>query len=135
MPPNQKTRNQNPNLNPKSNNIFVFGSNLAGIHGAGAAYTARVKHGAIWGRGIGLQGNSYAIPTKDERLKPLPLPKIHSYVVDFKAFAGENLGLKFEVTPIGCGFEGYTQKQIAPFFAGCTPNVVLPKSFVQELGE
>ena len=65
------------------NEVFVFGSNLAGRHGKGAALHARQQHGAIYGQGVGLQGSSYAIPTKDSLLRTLPLSEINKYVYDF----------------------------------------------------
>ena len=106
--------------------IFVFGSNLAGRHGKGAALAARTEHGAVYGQGVGLQGNAYAIPTKDERLRTLPLPVISMYVEDFRLFAIEHPELTFEVTRIGCGLAGYTDAQIGPMFINSPPNVVLP---------
>lgn len=112
--------------------IFVFGSNLAGRHGKGAALYAKQYHGAIYGQGIGLQGNSYAIPTKDARIKTLPLNTIKEYVDDFINFAYKHKELKFIVTPIGCGLAGYKYEQIAPMFFECKglSNVVLPKEFL-----
>ena len=83
--------------------IFVFGSNLAGRHGACAALYARNNHGAVYGQGVGLQGSSYAIPTKDEHIKTLPLDRIEGYVRDFIKFACEHTELTFNVTPIGTG--------------------------------
>jgi hypothetical protein len=109
--------------------IFVFGSNLAGRHGKGAALHARQHCGAIYGQGIGLQGNSYAIPTKDAHLRALPLERIRAYVEDFKSFATTNPDLKFEVTAIGCGLAGYKPEQIAPMFKDAPVNCVLPDSF------
>lgn len=111
--------------------IFVFGSNLAGRHGKGAAKFALDNHGAIRGRGIGLQGNSYAIPTKDERLNVLPLVFIEYHVRNFVRFAAENPTMSFNVTPIGCGLAGYQPEQIAPFFEGSSWNVNLPECFVK----
>ena len=110
-------------------NIFVFGSNLAGRHGKGAALFARYNHGAIYGRGVGLQGQSYAIPTKDEHLRTLPLHVIEPYVSDFLAFAKEHSWMKFNVTRIGCGLAGYTDHQIAPMFKGAPTNCVLPEGW------
>jgi hypothetical protein len=107
-------------------NIFVFGSNLAGRHGKGAALTAFREHGAIYGQGMGLQGNSYAIPTKDEDLKTLPLNKIKKYVEMFIRFAELNPELHFTVTRIGCGLAGYEDADISPMFANAPMNCVLP---------
>lgn len=113
------------------NEIFVFGSNLAGCHGGGAARCAVNQFGAIWGKGVGLQGQSYAIPTMQggvETIKP--------YVDDFIEFARLHPTLKFLVTPIGCGIAGFTPAQIAPLFAAGLDmaNVILPQSFVDILG-
>lgn len=106
--------------------IFVFGSNLAGRHGKGAALFARQNKGAIYGQGIGLQGQSYAIPTKDERIRTLPLHQIEEHVKVFLQFARDNPQLEFEVTEIGCGLAGYSPKQIAPMFSGSPENCHLP---------
>lgn len=110
----------------KPNEIFVFGSNLAGMHGGGAARTARLRFGAILGNGDGPQGKSYAIPTMQggtETIKP--------YVDKFIAYAKEHPGQTFLVTPIGCGIAGFSPEDIAPLFkgAGTVENIHLPKSF------
>jgi len=108
--------------------IFVFGSNLSGFHGGGAAALA-MKWGAIWGQGVGLQGQTYAIPTMQggvETIKP--------YVDEFLAFAKQHPELKFLVTEIGCGIAGFTPKEIAPLFRAAIDenieNVYLPESFL-----
>mgnify|MGYP000948399194 CR=1 FL=1 len=106
--------------------IFVFGSNLAGRHGKGAAKEAREKHGAIYGQGVGRQGSSYAVPTKDANLRSLPLHVIQGHVWDFLAYAREHPDLRFFVTKIGCGLAGYQEADIAPFFAGAPDNCELP---------
>jgi hypothetical protein len=113
--------------------IFVFGSNMAGRHGKGAALWAKRIHGAIYGQGEGRQGASYAIPTKDEKLRVLPLPIIEAKVLRFLAYAAEHQELTFAVTPIGCGLAGYVPEQIAPMFAGGGPNVQLPPEFLTVL--
>ena len=110
--------------------IFVFGSNLAGRHGAGSAQAARLYHGAIYGQGTGLQGRSYAIPTKDENFNVLPVEVIKKYVDEFKEFAKEHPDMVFNVVAIGCGYAGYQPKEIAPLFEGCSPNVNLPSEFL-----
>jgi hypothetical protein len=102
--------------------IFVFGSNLAGRHGAGAAKFALENHGAVYGHGVGIQGRSYAIPTKDQHIKTLPLYIIKLHVNVFKLFARQHEELTFYVTPIGCGLAGYKRKQIRPFFEGMPAN-------------
>ena len=109
--------------------VFVFGSNLAGRHGKGAALWARHRRGAIYRRGVGPQENAYAIPTKNRELKVLPLDAIRSYVAAFLDYARRRADLRFEVTPIGCGLAGYRPHQIAPMFAGAPPNVILPDAF------
>jgi hypothetical protein len=109
--------------------IFVFGSNLAGRHGKGAALYAKKYKGAVYGRSTGLMGRSYGIPTKDANLRTLPLDWIERYVRDFIEFAREHTEMTFEVTAIGCGLAGYTPTDIAHFFRGSPPNVILPESF------
>ena len=109
------------------NDIFVFGSNLAGAHAGGAARLANQKFGAIWGQGVGLQGNSYAIPTMQggiETIKP--------YVDEFIEFAKFHPELTFYVTKIGCGIAGFKEEDIAPLFKTAIniPNIRLPEDFV-----
>lgn len=112
------------------NEIFVFGSNLAGMHAGGAARTAVEKYGAIMGQGVGLQGQSYAIPTMQGGVNT-----IMPYVSEFIRFADCHPELKFLVTRIGCGIAGFTPAEIAPLFAGAIslPNVYLPEDFWEEL--
>jgi hypothetical protein len=105
--------------------IFVFGSNLAGRHGKGAAKEAYNKWGAKYGRGIGPQGRSYAIPTKDFHLEPLPLATISDYVQDFIEFARARPHMTFFVTKVGCGLAGYKNEQIAPMFKNAPVNCVI----------
>ena len=114
----------------KENEIFVFGSNLAGSHGGGAARLAYNRFGAIWGQGVGLQGQSYGIPTMHggvEAIKP--------YVNEFIAFAKQHPEMKFLVTKIGCGIAGFTIDEIAPLFKDAldVENVILPKEFVSNM--
>jgi len=114
----------------KADEVFVFGSNLAGMHGGGAAYVAFKKFGAVMGCGVGLRGQSYAIPTMQggvETIKP--------YVDDFITFALAHPELFFYVTRIGCGIAGFRDKEIAPLFAKAVglENVCLPKSFANNL--
>ena len=108
------------------NMIFVFGSNLSGIHGGGAAKTALDNYGAIWGQGEGLQGNSYALPTKDQNLKTLPIDHVKAYVLRFLAYAEQRPDLYFFVTRIGCGLAGFTDAEIGPMFKGAPENCELP---------
>lgn len=111
----------------KADEVFVFGSNLAGMHGAGAAYVAFQKFGAVMGCGVGLRGQSYAIPTMQggvETIKP--------YVDEFIAFAKSRPDLFFYVTRIGCGIAGFRDREIAPLFTTAreVENICLPKSFI-----
>lgn len=109
--------------------IFVFGSNLAGIHGAGAALFARKHYGAILGKGVGLQGSSYAIPTKDYNIRTLPLEHIQLFVNDFLDFARSVPHMEFQVTRIGCGLAGYKDEDIAPMFKNAPANCELPEGW------
>jgi len=106
--------------------IFVFGSNLAGIHGGGAAHHALCMHGAVLGEGVGLHGDSYALPTKDRNIETLPMEEIKKHVDEFKKFAVENPDDEFQVTRIGCGLAGLTDDDIAPLFDGAPENCTLP---------
>lgn len=116
----------------KPGEVFVFGSNLAGHHAGGAARAALDRFGAVWGRGTGLQGRSYAIPTMQGGVET-----IRPYVEEFVAFAASRPELTFLVTRIGCGIASFTDAEIAPLFAGALPlrNVLLPASFVDILTE
>ena len=113
--------------------VFVFGSNLAGRHGKGAALWARQHRGAIYGHGAGRQGNAYAIPTKDHQLRVLPLPVIQAHVAEFIDYARQRPSTAFELTPIGCGLAGHRPEQIAPMFATAPANVQLPAAFAAAL--
>lgn len=107
---------------PAQDEIFVFGSNLKGVHGRGAALAARRHYGAIIGQGVGLQGRSYAIPTKGAVLEVLSLQVIEQHVDEFIVFATRHPELKFYVTAVGCGLAGYKSDQIAPMFEKCPLN-------------
>ena len=116
----------------KEDEVFVFGSNLKGMHGGGAAYAAYKKFGAVMGQGVGLQGQSYAIPTMQggvETIKP--------YVDEFIEFVKQHKELFFYVTRIGCGIAGFKDEEIAPLFARAAfiGNVSLPISFASILNE
>jgi hypothetical protein len=113
----------------KKDEVFVFGSNESGIHGAGAAKVARTNFGAQMSKGFGMSGKSFAIPTKDWDIKTLPLEVIKFYVDRFIAFAESNSSLTFLVTKIGCGLAGYSAADIGPLFANAPSNVVLPEEF------
>ena len=108
------------------NEVFVFGSNMAGAHGGGAALLAYRKFGAIWGLGVGLQGQSYGIPTMHggvDAIKP--------YVDEFIEFAKTRPDLTFLVTRVGCGIAGFTNEEISPLFAKAheVENIVLPSGW------
>lgn len=109
--------------------IWVFGSNLAGRHGAGAALVAAASFGAVRGAGEGRTGQSYAIPTKDHSLAVLPLQAIRVSIAAFLEYARENPDLQFFLTRVGCGLAGYQDKVIAPLFAEAPPNCSLPKNW------
>ena len=109
------------------NEIFVFGSNLAGAHGGGAALLAYRQFGAVWGKGVGMHGRTYAIPTMQGGVKT-----IKPYVDEFIRFAKEHPWLTFLVTRIGCGIAGFQDRDIAPLFKAAinVENIILPKGFV-----
>ena len=114
-----------------ANEVFVFGSNLQGHHYGGAARIANEKFGAIFGQGVGLQGQSYAIPTMHggvDVIKP--------YVDEFIEFAKQHPELTFLVTRIGCGIAGFKDSEIAPLFRGAIgiENIALPQSFMDVIG-
>ncbi len=114
--------------------IFVFGSNLAGVHGAGAALYALKYEGAIYGQGYGRQGNSFAIPTKDELIQTLPLNTINEYVDGFIDYANNNPDEVFKITKIGCGLAGYRDIEIAPMFTGASLNCTFDHDWLPFLG-
>lgn len=115
---------------PQSHQIFVFGSNLSGVHGAGAAKYALNHCGAVWGRPHGLMGNSYAIPTKNESITAtLSLSTIADFVTEFTRFVTDNPGLQFFMTRIGCGLAGLSDEQVAPMFYPPLPNVDYPTNW------
>ncbi|MDR1130524.1 MAG: hypothetical protein LBK96_06045 [Prevotellaceae bacterium] len=113
----------------EKNEIFVFGSNLSGFHGGGAARLA-MEWGAVWGQGVGLQGQTYAIPTMFDAAE-----EIKPYVDEFMDFAKVHPELKFLVTEIGCGIAGFSTDEIAPLFRQVIDNnienIYLPESFYE----
>lgn len=119
----------------RPNAIFVFGSNEAGVHGAGAAREALVKYAAVYGKGMGIWGRSYAIPTKDRAIETLPLDKIAKYVRTFLVDATVFRNRVFVVTRIGCGLAGYEDRDIAPLFEGAPSNCLLPLGWRKLLEE
>ena len=124
------TSNHIERLQP--NEIFVFGSNLSGHHSGGAALLAMNKWGAIWGQGVGLQGQTYGIPTMQGGVET-----IRPYVDEFIQFANKHPEMTFLVTEIGCGIAGFTPQEIAPLFAKATTteNIHLPQRFWDLLGK
>ena len=127
-----KNRTENPNIASdcidtlEKDEIFVFGSNLAGHHMGGAARVANIKFGAEWGVGVGLTGQSYAIPTMQGGVET-----IRPYVDEFIEFANQHQNMKFLVTRIGCGIAGFNDEDIAPLFRKALPvsNIYLPQKF------
>ncbi len=110
----------------KEGEVFVFGSNLHGMHAGGAARIAFERFGAVWGQGVGLQGQAYAIPTMQGRVDT-----IRPYVDEFITFAQSHPELHFLVTRIGCGIAGFRDEEIAPLFATAhtLDNVSLPEGW------
>ena len=124
--------------------VFCFGANEAGIHGAGAALAARLDHGAVWGQGVGRQGDSYAIPTKGMVLysggnvgvgRTLAITLIKDYVDQFIQYTKDNPTLNFMVTQIGTGHAGLTREQMAPLFAEAPDNCWFDTEWKPLLGE
>lgn len=107
------------------NDVFVFGSNIHGMHGGGAARYAYEHFGAEWGVGEGLTGRCYALPTMEGA------ENFRQAVVRFTTCAQENPALRFLVTPVGCGIAGYAPEMVAPWFkeAAELENVYLPEDF------
>lgn len=136
-------RDPMPVIEQRRDMCFVFGSNTSGIHGAGAARYALLKHGAIYGQGIGHHGNSYAIPTKEMVVRPrkagesglqtLPLVTIQQYVDDFINYAAQHPELKFQVTRIGCGLAGLRDEWIAPMFYKAPDNCFFDTAWKHKL--
>lgn len=117
----------------KENEIFVFGSNLAGLHIGGAAYVAYTKFGAIYGQGTGMQGQSYAIPTLNKYFIRLLPHVIRKHLSRLFKFANTNHHLTFYITKIGCGIAGFTLEEISNIFKSFKKipcNIILPKEFV-----
>ena len=115
--------------------IFVFGSNEAGIHGAGAAKFAHKHKGARYGKSYGHIGDSFAIPTKDTEIETMPLDRIQDYVTGFLAYARGHRKLAFQVTCIGCGLAGYKHKDIAPMFLNAPQNCHFDENWREFLGD
>lgn len=116
-------------------NVFVFGSNESGIHGAGAARSALEVHGAKLGQGFGLQGGAFGIPTKDWTIGPMTLSTIQHYIDRFIEFAKLHPESIFNVTAIGCGLAGYRHSDIAPLFMRAPRNCSFDMAWKPILGE
>ncbi len=130
---NEPTPDNITELQPRE--IFVFGSNIGGRHGKGAAKTA-MKWGAVYGQSAGLQGRTYGIPTVNATItNKLSVEKIAGFVDEFTAFAFDHPELTFLVTEIGCGLAGHSYKDIGPLFQATSSlkNVRLPKRFLRTL--
>lgn len=122
------TRKYHPDgTQPADGSVFVFGSNLAGRHGGGAAKAALEKFGAKWGVGFGPTGGSFAIPTKDCAIESLPLNIIKAHVDLFVMYAKEHTEKQFFVTRVGCVLAGYSDAEIAPMFADAPENCSIPE--------
>lgn len=121
---------------PRTDEIFVFGSNLSGIHGGGAARAAFDLYGAKWGVAEGRTGSSYAIPTVAKNIAgPLTVEQIGAAVGRFLSYASANPRQRFFVTRIGCGLAGHKDADIAPMFAGASSNCSLPDTWAQFIKE
>ncbi len=115
----------------KPNEVFVFGSNLAGNHAGGAARVAVEKFGAIMGVREGIQGQSYAIPTLDEDFRKVSIEALHYHIRAFSGFAKEHPNLTFYLTKVGLGIAGYTIEEMRDAIEGIefSDNVIIPKEF------
>ena len=120
--------------NTKFDHVFVFGSNLSGRHGAGAALDAVRFYGAEYGVGEGRTGQAYALPTKDRQLKTLPLRDIEFYIRRFFEYAKHNVDEVFVLTPVGTGLAGYYHQQIWDLIQrnNMPENVVLSSTWVTD---
>lgn len=119
-----------------TNKVFVFGSNEAGIHGAGAAKVAYEKHGARWGKSYGHYGDSFAIPTKNEIIETIEdFNQIQMYIWGFIAYARGHRKLTFQVTRIGCGLAGLKDADIAHMFSGAPSNCQFDEAWHPYLGD
>lgn len=114
--------------------VFVFGSNLEGIHGGGAAHFAHKSKGAIWGVGLGRHGMSFAFPTKYSPTKSLPLFHVQSYAGIFQMYAECRIMVEFQVTRLGCGLAGFRDEDVAPLFQGAPSNCWFDEAWAPWLG-
>ena len=121
---------------PESHQIFVFGSNMSGVHRGGAALAANLHYGANWGVTEGPTGRSYALPTVKEHIAgPLPRGDIAGYVCNFIEYAKRHTEVEFFVTRVGCGLAGHKDEDIAPMFRAAPPNCVMPEPWRRYLGD
>jgi hypothetical protein len=111
------------------NEIFVFGSNTAGIHGAGAALQAHRQFGAKLGCGVGLTGDCYAFPTLNERFERLPLSRLESERDELYRTCGQNPGWLFLLTKVGCGLAGFPEATMRGLFINPPINLILPEDW------
>lgn len=118
---------------PAAGSVWVFGSNLAGRHGAGAAKVAAQRFGAHYGQGVGASGSSYAIPTKDAQLRTMPLSGIAPHVAAFLDHARAHPDLDFYVTRVGCGLAGHHDRDMAALFSGAPSNCNFASDWQQYL--
>lgn len=123
---------------PTKSEVFVFGSNLKGRHGMGAALLAEKEYGAVYGVGKGFAGRSYALPTRDANelsvkkadVRSLSLDEVKKSISDFIEFARENLDKRFYVTRVGCSLAGFKDTDIGPLFRSVPPNCSLPIEWI-----
>lgn len=120
---------------PPSNRIFVFGSNLRGRHGKGAALHAAKYYGAEEGVAIGHINQCYAIPTKDQMIRPLHIKQVEHFISGFKAYAHTHPNLEFNVTQVGCGLAGFSPEEISKFFINYGPNMWFDPEWQKYLGD
>ena len=118
-----------PLLFLETNQIFVFGSNLGGRHGAGAAKTALDHFGAVYGMGHGLQGRSYAFPTLDQNLRQLDSKLLSRFALTFYHNVADRPWLTFMLTKVGCGLAGYTEQEMKWYFRFAPENVIRPEGW------
>jgi hypothetical protein len=117
--------------------IFVFGSNLQGIHGAGAALFAKNERGAVMNEEEGLFGQSYALPTcglwDGRRFPALPIGVVQRNVEEFLYLATRRGDLHFQVTRVGCGLAGLRDEDVAPMFQHASRNCLFDTAWQQWL--
>ena len=118
---------------PQKGEVFVFGSNLAGIHGRGAALEAKRSYGAVMLVGKGRTGHAYALPTKDRELCRLTLQQIRKHVEEFIEYAIAHKDERFFITRVGCGLAGYENREIAPMFGVALSNCNYPQTWKRYL--